>query len=326
MNKIHLYFRTIPAKDRFFKGDRHLIRIIKKLVGRDKTSGVKKVFINLCKGFDILKVNYDVNLPFEKIKEGEAVVVLGEGKYALQGYHQPNPVIAGIGLMTHPSEWPKLFTEYPVAKYLQHSLWAMNIYIPYYGIDKCELWPAGVDTKKWAPVTSSSKKFDVLVYNKIMWDKPANDTSLKQPILNKLKELNLSYTEITYGEYNEPQYFKLLSQCRSMLFLCEHESQGFACCEALSMNVPVFAWDQGFFLDPNRFVWNDPVILATSVPFFDDRCGMRFRDFEDFEKQIGNFWDGVKRSDFKPRNYILENLTLEHSTQRMLDIIEDVYK
>jgi hypothetical protein len=326
LDKIHLYFRTIPAKDRFFKGDRHLIRIIKTLLGRNKTSGVKKVFINLCKGFDNLKIDYDVNLPFEKIKVGEAVVVLGEGKYALQGYRQPNPVIAGIGLMTHPSEWPELFTEYPVAKYLQHSHWAVDIYIPYYGIDKCELWPAGIDTKKWVPATQSPKKFDVLVYNKIMWDKPANNSSLKEPILNKLKELDLSYTEINYGGYSEGEYFKLLNQCRSMIFLCEHESQGFACCEALSMNVPVFAWDQGFFLDPNRFMWNAPVIPATSVPFFDDWCGMRFRDFEDFEKRIGNFWDGVKRNDFKPRDYILENLTLEHSAQRMLDIIEDVYK
>ncbi|GAC1309858.1 MAG: glycosyltransferase [Mucilaginibacter sp.] len=303
-----------------------MIGIIKTLLGRNKTSGVKKVFVNLCKGFNVLKVNYDVNLPFEKIREGEVVVVLGEGKYALQGYRQPNPVIAGIGLMTHPSEWPELFAEYPMAKYLQHSRWAMDIYIPYYGIDKCELWPAGVDTQKWAPATQSPKKFDVLVYNKIMWNKPANNISVKEPILNKLKELGLSYTVITYGEYNEGEYFKLLTQCRSMIFLCEHESQGFACCEALSMNVPVFAWDQGLFLDPNRFVWNAPVIPATSVPFFDNRCGMRFREFEDFERQIGSFWDAVKRSDFKPRDYILENLTLEHSAQRMLDIIEDVYK
>jgi hypothetical protein len=296
------------------------------MLGRDKISGVKKVFINLCKGFDLLKIDYDINLPFDKIRPGEPVLVLGEGKYALQDYHQPNPVIAGIGLMTHPSEWPGLFTEYPVAKYLQHSPWAMNIYIPYYGIDKCDLWPAGIDTQKWAPATQSHKKFDVLVYDKIMWNKQSTNITLKQPLLNKLEDIGLSYTEIIYGQYSEAEYFKLLNQCRSMIFLCEHESQGFACCEALSMNVPVFAWDQGFFLDPNRFAWNDPVMPATSVPFFDDRCGKRFKDFEDFEKQIGGFWENVKRGDFKPRDYVLKNLTLEHSARRMLDIIEDVYK
>ncbi|MDB5123001.1 MAG: hypothetical protein JWP94_1130 [Mucilaginibacter sp.] len=326
MNKIHLYFRSIPPKDRFFKGDGYLISIIKTLISYNKVSGIKKVFINLCKGFDLLKIEYDVNLPFEKIGAGDAVVVLGNGKYALQGYRQLNPVIAGIGLMTHPSEWPGLFDEYPVAKYLQHSRWAMNIYIPYYGVDKCELWAAGIDTTRWAPAKHSRKKVDVLVYNKIMWDKQVTNKMLKQPVLNTLEEMGLSYTEITYGEYNEAEYSKLLNQCKAMIFLCEHESQGFACCEALSMNVPVFAWDQGFFLDPNRFGWNDPVIPATSVPFFDDRCGMRFSDFNDFEKQIGTFWDGVKHGNFKPRDYILENLTLEHSAQRMLDIIGDVYK
>jgi hypothetical protein len=326
LNKIHLYFRVEPAKDRFFKGDRHLISLIKKLLGRNKTSGIEKVFLNLCKGFNLLKVDYDVNLPFEKIRAGEVVVVLGDGKHALKGYNQPNPIIAGIGLMTHPSEWPELFTEYPVAKYLQHSNWAMNIYIPYYGKDSCELWPAGIDTGKWRPGGQSNKKFDVLVYNKIRWDKEAMDAELRLPILKKLDQSGLSYGEIIYGQYNETEYFNLLNQCNGMIFLCEHESQGLACCEALSMNVPVFAWDQGFCLDPNRFKWNEPVIPATSVPFFDERCGMLFKDFEDFERQIGIFWDSVKRGDFKPRDYILENLTLENSAKRMLNIVSGVYE
>ncbi|MDB5132573.1 MAG: hypothetical protein JWR02_2322 [Mucilaginibacter sp.] len=303
-----------------------MIHLIKKLLGRNKTSGLEKVFLNLCKGFDLLKVDYDVNLPFEKTRAGEAVVVLGDGKYALKGYNQPNPIIAGIGLMTHPSEWPELFTGYPIAKYLQHSNWAMNIYIPYYGRDRCEVWSAGIDTGKWSPAGQPNKKFDVLVYNKIRWDKEAMDAELRLPILKKLDQSGLSYTEIIYGQYNETEYFNLLNQCNGMIFLCEHESQGLACCEALSMNVPVFAWDQGFCLDPNRFKWNEPIIPATSVPFFDERCGMRFKNFEDFESQIGIFWDSVKRGDFKPRDYILENLTLENSANRMLNIINGVYE
>ena len=118
----------------------------------------------------------------------------------------------------------------------------------------------------------------------------------------------------------------MLQQCRAMIFLCEHESQGFACCEALSMNVPVFAWDQGQWLDPNRFMWNDPVVEATSVPYFDTRCGMTFKDFEDFKNGINQFWKRVGDADFNPREYILENLTLKKSAQRMLDIISGVYK
>ena len=326
MSTIHLYFRTEPTKDRYFKGDRYLIAIIKKLVRSKKIGGVEKVFLNLCKGFDQLRVDYDVNLPFKKIKTNEPVVVLGNGKYALEGYQQINLIIAGIGLMTHPSEWPALCDEYPVVKYLQHSNWANNIYIPYYGVEKCELWPAGIDTEKWSPAKQSNKKFDVLVYNKIRWNKPEFDNKLRLPILKKLAQLGLTYREIVYGQYNEPEYLDLLKQCRAMIFLCEHESQGLACCEALSMDVPVLAWDQGFCLDPDRFTWNDPAMPATSIPFFDDRCGMRFNDVEDFEKLVDVFWDGIKNGVFSPRDYILENLTLKKSAQRMLQIISGVYK
>ncbi len=306
MSTIHLYFRTEPAKDRYFKGDRHLIQLIKKLTRRKKTSGVEKVFISLCKGLDQLKVAYDVNLPFKKIKPGEPVVVLGRGKYGLDGYKQSNPVIAGIALVTHPAQWPGLCKEYPVAIYLQHSEWANNIYIPYYGADRCELWPAGIDTEKWSPPGNSNKKFDLLVYNKIMWDKQQTDNELRLPILKKIEQSGLSYREIMYGQYKEAEYHSLLQQCKGMIFLCEHESQGFAICEALSMNVPVFAWDQGFWLDANRFEWGElKPVPASSVPFFSDKCGMRFKDFEDFEKLIDVFWGKIKNGVFSPRDYIL---------------------
>ena len=110
-----------------------------------------------------------------------------------------------------------------------------------------------------------------------------------------------------------------------MVFLCEHESQGFACCEGLSMDVPVFAWDQGLWLDPGRFKWNDPIVPATSIPFFDSDCGMSFIDYLDFENKINQFWEKVINHEFKPRSYVLANLTLQKSAQKMLTIINKVY-
>lgn len=326
MQIIHLYYREKPGKNRFFKGDRYLINFLKKLFLGKKTSGIRKVFENLCLGFKELNVNYDINLPFEQIQPGEPVVVLGSGRYALIGYNKTNPIIAGIGLMTHPSEWPDLFAEYPVANYLQHSKWANDVYIPYYGSDKCLLWPSGVDTEHWTPKINADKTIDILIYNKIRWNKEELNIELKAPILEMLGELGISYHEIVYGNYAENEYKKLLGKCKAMIFLCEHESQGFACCEALSMNVPVFAWDQGFCLDPNRFKWNDPVIPASSVPFFNENCGMRFKDLNEFENKFSDFWEAVKANKFNPRNFILDTLTLKKSAEIMLNIIKSVYK
>ena len=327
MRKIHLYFIQQPATDRFLPGDKHIIPALRTLLKGKKISGIEKVFINLCKGLDQLKVDYDINLPFKKIQPDEPVVILGNGRHALQGYKQPNPVIAGIGLMTHPADWLTLFTDFPVARYLQHSVWTNNIYSRYYGEDHTDLWPAGIDTDKWSPNPHTTKKYDFLIYDKIMWDKEQTRKELKLPILKKLDQLGLSYTEITYGNYKEAEYFDLLQQSKAMIFFCEHESQGFACCEALATNVPVFAWNQGQWLDPNRFAWGEiKPVPATSIPFFDDRCGMEFNGLAEFKESIALFWQKVTNNDFNPRSYILENLTLKKSAQKMLDIISSVYK
>ncbi|WP_394772386.1 glycosyltransferase [Mucilaginibacter sp.] len=323
---IHLYYQKPPLRFKYIPGDRYIFRVLRNLVKGKKISGLDKVFINLCKGFDELSVDYTVNFPYHKIKPGEPVITLGLGQFALKGYKQPNPVIAGIGLMTHPCQWPTLPQEYPVTKYLQHSKWTMDIYVPYFGNETCDLWPSGIDTGHWSPVENVEKKIDFLVYSKFLFDKEKNGAELKRPILNKLDKLGYSYREIVYGSYIETEYHDLLQQCKAMIFLCEHESQGFACCEAMAMNVPVFAWDQGFWLDPNRFEWNNPVVPATSVPFFDERCGMTFKNFEVFEETVTSFYNKVKNGDFAPRDYVLQNLTLKKSAERMLEIVNSVYK
>ena len=322
--RIVLYFIKQPEKDRFFKGDVFIRAIIRRLIrGKPRPGGVEKVFISLCKGLDNLGVKYFVNLPFNDLEPNDRVAILGAGKNCLNGYNQPNKILAGIGLMTHPSEWPNLCEQYPVVKYLQHSEWAANVYKPYYG-ERCGIWAVGIDTEKWKPDESINKSLDVLVYNKIRWDKERVNTELRMPILNYLKANNYSYQEIVYGSYSESNYFKLLQQSKSMIFLCEHESQGIACCEALSMNVPVLAWDNGFCLDPNRFEWGETEIPATSVPVFSESCGEKFVSFDDFNLSAGVFFEKVNRNEYSPRNFILENITLEKSAQKFLHFLESI--
>ena len=159
-----------------------------------------------------------------------------------------------------------------------------------------------------------------------MWEKETTSVRIKDPILKKLDEMDLKYIEVVYGQYREEDYKALLNQSKAMIFLCEHESQGFACCEAMSMNIPLLAWDQGYWLDPNRFIWNDPVVPATSVPFFNDKCGITFTNIEDFPTNLQVFLEKLNSRWFEPRKYILENLTLKRSAEMMISIIDEVYE
>lgn len=322
MSRVCLYYIQPPESDRWLRGDRYVRPLVRRLVrGRPKIGGVDKVFLNLRLGLDALKVPYEINIPFDKLRDGDRVGVLGRGRHCLDGYERSNPIVAGIGLMGHPSEWPTLCDEYPVVKYLQHSEWANNVYKPYFG-DKCEIWPVGIDTESWRPMPEKPKSVDFIVYDKIMWDYERTANELLAPILAELGRRGLTHEIVRYGAYGPNDYRKALSRARAMIFLCEHESQGLAYLECLSCDVPVLAWDQGWCLDPNRFHWGQPEIPATSVPYFDSRCGERFRGVGDFETQLELFLGRLGRNDFQPRSYVLENLTLEKCARRYLDILE----
>jgi glycosyltransferase involved in cell wall biosynthesis len=319
VSRICLYFIKPPEKDRWIKGDKYIRSFIRALLrGKPRPSGVEKVFINLCKGLDKLEVQYEVNISFNHLQPDDKVAILGTGKNCLDGYRQPNKIVAGIGLMTHPSEWPALCEQYPVVKYLQHSEWAVNVYKPYFGNEICDIWPVGIDTEHWKP-NATSKNLDVLIYNKIRWDKEKLNIELREPIIKYLKKNGLNFKEVVYGNYSEEGYKTLLTQAKSMFFLCEHESQGIACCEALSMDVPVLAWDNGFCLDPHRFDWGDGVIPATSVPIFDVSCGERFKSIDLFEATADLFFENLKKKKYSPRKFILQTITLEKSAETFLN-------
>jgi hypothetical protein len=319
-----IYFIKPSETDRWIPGDRYIRNFARRILRGSRPGGVEKVFINLCKGLKKINHPFIINKPFSELAIDDQVVVLGIGRHSLEGYNKPNKIVAGIGLMTHPSEWPDLCEKFPVVKYLQHSEWANNVYKPFYG-DKCDIWSVGIDTEEWKP-NESEKVYDVLIYNKIRWEHEKMDIELRLPLIEKLISLNIKFKEIIYGQYNPGEFKSLLHQSKSMIFLCEHESQGIACGETLAMNIPVFAWENGFCLDPNRFKWGQPVIPATSVPYFDEHCGMKFKDFAEFEARLPIFLQKVKYNEFAPRAYILKHLTLEHSASKMLKIMNEVYK
>lgn len=284
-------------------------------------AGMDKVFHNLCLGLDRLRIEYHVNLPFEKLKAGDRVGALGRGRYSLQGYEKPNPVVAGIGLMTHPSEWPTLCEDYPVKHYLQHSAWANDVYRPYFG-DRCAIWPVGIDTDTWHPVPGNNKDIDLLIYDKVMWNREVVKPPLSAAISAFASRSDLVVETVVYGNYTEGEYRSLLSRSKGMIFLCEHESQGLAYQECLSSGVPILAWDQGSCLDPNRFAWGQPNIAATSVPYFDNRCGERFEGPKDLEEKLSLFMEKIEASEYSPRVFIMENLTLRRCAAQFLSFFE----
>jgi hypothetical protein len=324
--RILLYFKQNNLKDRWFYGDRYIRSVFKLLFQKRKINSLERVFINLCKGLDLLAIKYKKNLPFNQILPNDKIIVLGSGKHILDKYKQPNKIIAGIGLMTHPNDWPTLFEDYPISTYLQHSEWTTAIYNKWYRPNSCKIWPVGIDTRYWKP-EKATKRTQVLIYVKFLWHQEQHKKELLDPIIDFLIQNAISYQLITYGGYHIQAYKDLLNHSKAMIFLCEHESQGLAYQEAMAMDVPIFAWNQGLWLDKNLLTWGETEpITASSVPYFNSTCGDTFKDFDEFKLGFERFCIKVEHGLFKPREYILNHLTLEKSAERMLAIIKEVYQ
>ena len=199
-----------------------------------------------------------------------------------------------------------------------------NMCKPYWG-DAVKAWPVGIDTEAWCPSKADQKTVDVLLYDKVRWEHDRIEHALIEPIRNILRKSRRSFQEIRYGSYHEEDLSTALSCCRAMVFLCEHETQGLAYQQALSCNVPIFAWDRGgYWQDPSYYPHKVKFEPVTSVPYWDDRCGKRFISAADFAAKWEEFWANVVAGDFKPREFIVENLTLEGCARQYVELAESI--
>lgn len=313
------------AFDRWFPGDHRLRAIVRPVFGRKPlyASGMQTVVRNFRLGLERSGIDYDFN-PGRIAAEGDPVVCFGLGLKGLKGVPRRRPVIAAIGFPA-PADAPTLCDDYVIHRYLQHSPWVLDLArgAGIYPAEIFDLWPAGVDTEAWTPGPAGDKDLDVLIYRKLVWEPQKHEAELLAPIREFLAGRGCRVEEIRYGGYDTDIYRKLLARSRALLFLSAHESQGLAYQEAMACGVPVIAWDPGWWSDPARFGYGRPEVPATSVPYFDARCGATFRSAADFPAAFAAFEQAARAGRFKPREYVLENLSIERSTRRMLDFVAE---
>jgi hypothetical protein len=108
-----------------------------------------------------------------------------------------------------------------------------------------------------------------------------------------------------------------------MLFICENETQGIAYNEALSMGVPILAWNSRRWLDPNRHAHGLSQAPASSIPYWDGRCGEEFFNKSAFIPALDRFFDQLRRNAYRPRDYVMDNLTLEKCARDYLVLLNE---
>jgi glycosyltransferase involved in cell wall biosynthesis len=313
-------FYEEPDEDRWVPLDRHPRRIIRRLVrGPLRVGGQRRVFLNLCAGLDPIGAPYRTNdYAFARSNPADLVCIVGK-PFLLDKVAWKNPILFGSGVPSHPVDDPRLLDRLPIRKVLVPGPWMKAMCEPYWpGV---EHWPVGIDTERWHPSAESHKECDVLLYDKVLWNREQLSVSLIEPIRAMLRDRRRSDVEVRYRSYEEKDFRAALSRSRAMIFLCEHETQGIAYQQALACGVPILAWDKGGpWQDPADYPHKVLFEPVTSVPYWDERCGRRFSGPGDVAEAWDRFWEEVAASRFEPRSYVLEahTATLERECMREL--------
>lgn len=176
--------------------------------------------------------------------------------------------------------------------------------------------PFGVETEKFTNIKSINERQNVILYFK-----HRNPNELSE-IESFLKQKLINYTLFSYDKkYDEKYYLEYLQNTKYAIWVDAHESQGFALQEALSCNVPLLVWNVKSMSQEYNANYSEK-LKATTIPYWDERCGEFFYEKEEFEEKFNLFIS--KLETYNPREYILENLSIEVRENKLIEFIENM--
>jgi hypothetical protein len=209
--------------------------------------------------------------------------------------------IFGPQFSIFPDEHQMAIISAPNAIYIQPSEWASQVWrnSPYCRNISIKSVPFAVDINRFCEVLPIHERTQVFIYYK---NRSPNDINF---VMSVLQHRGIVGKVFQYGKYTEPEYLSYLQQSKCGIIVDGHESQGFAIEEALSCGVPLLVWSIKSMNQEYRSSYPD--IEATTVPYWDHRCGEVFYEGSEFESKLGVFLS--KLDTYRPRDYIVEHLS-----------------
>jgi len=175
--------------------------------------------------------------------------------------------------------------------------------------------PFGLDIQE---STKDTIEYDCIIYVK------RRHPSIVEFAKSVVEANSLRYRVFTYGSYDRNDYISTLKKSRFAIWIGSHESQGFGVQECLATGTPIFVYDVTSMKDEyeNRYSYehHSEKLLATTVPYWDARCGMIVKTNQEFIDTFPSFLGSIDT--FRPSDYIRETLSDEVCFKRFLDILD----
>jgi len=275
----------------------------------NKKTGPIAVLESMERGLSEMKIEFSTN------KKVSAITYVISGintlKYALEQKKKGliKLLIVGPAIVVLPDEADKIILDGNIDIIILPSQWNKDLYCSKYPQleKKIAILPAGVKNVE----EENLNKNGLLIYNK------NSDEILLKQIIEVIGN-KIPYKIINYGHFKQKKYYELLSNYKYLVYLSPSESQGIALQEAWTRGVPTFVWNRGYW-EYKGNKWFDPKI---SAPYLNEKCGMFFKDGEDFKNKLNTFLE----SRFEPKKYCLEKLSDKVFAHNLLNLITNYEK
>ena len=265
------------------------------------SNGPGKVVSNLILGLKKANIEYKTN---QTVSSDDKLLIL-QNHYLLST-SLPNERIIGPNICTLPIDTQSVM-EQNYKKMIVPCQWVKDLYLKWLPEDKICIWAVGINTDLFYDMSQENKEIDCLIYFK------RRDNSELNSVIEFLDSNDKSYEVINYGSYTEEHFINTIKKCRFGIVIDKCESQGIAIEEMMSANLPLLVWDVTIWNDRGEHV----SVPATSVPYWDETCGIKVDDLENLKNNFKHFINNLKS--YEPRNYILNNLSLDKSAKKLMD-------
>lgn len=174
-------------------------------------------------------------------------------------------------------------------------------------------FPFPVNTDRFNEVIGIDKT-EVLIYFK------GRDPNEFNFLIEKIKQKGINnYVIFSYfHRYDENDFINHIRKSKYAIVLDAHESQGFAIEEMMSSNLPLLVWSVTKF--NQEYGYNYPPYPATTIPYWDERCGEFFHEAHEFDDKFELFIS--KLDTYKPRDYVIENLSVDVCAKRFKKLLD----
>ena len=191
-------------------------------------------------------------------------------------------------------------------KIIAPSQWVKDKFINKFNLpeNKISVWPVGIEIFN----NERDITYDCLIYFKRREQKELD--AVKQFLDGK----NLTYKMVEYGGYGEDGFKNLVNQAKFCFLINGTESQGIAVQEIMSMGVPIIAWDIKEWLDQGEAFR----VPATSIPYWDERCGEVFFNKDELEETFSKFYATI--NEYDPKSFIRDNLSFTKTVEQLMEI------